>query len=144
MLCHVLGNKIWTTFNMSCIMSSTCRFFCPSSKMHLLFFRCSLLLRDRTLSRCEQRQVLLPLPDCRQVILPWYLCLFSVSYSSFLLFLASLVLRCLCLDPICMFTWQPWFSHTPTSYYLLLVYLVSLASPSACLGALLESCYLFI
>ena len=87
---------------------------------------------NRTLSWCEQWQVLLPLPDCRQGLLTCYLCLFSVSHSSYLLFLASLMIRCLCLVPICMFTLQPWYSHfSPHPINLLIV---SLASRSACLG----------
>ena len=144
MICHVLGNKIGSHLIFHAFMSSTCRFFCRSVRCIFCASSVRCFFGNRTLSWCEQRQVLLPLPDCRQVILPCYLCLFSVSYSTYLLFLASLMSRCLCLDPICMFTWQPWYSHTPTSYYMLLVYLVSLASRSACLAALLESCCLFV
>ena len=139
MLCHVLGNKIGQPLicHASCHLHAASFAIEVKCTFYVSGVRC--FFGNRTLSWCEQRQVLLPLPDCRQVILLCYLCSFSVSHSSYLLFLTSLVLRCWCLDPICMFTWQPWYSHTSTSYYLLFVYLVGLASRSACLGLLCSS-----
>ena len=117
----------------ACI-ASTCRIFCHSVRCIFLLSSVRCIFADRTLSWCEQRHVLLLLPDCRQGLLTSYLCLFSVSYSAYLLFLASLMLRCLCLDPIHMFTLLPWYATSPDPINLLFVYLVGLASRSACLG----------
>ena len=88
----------------------------------------------------KSRAVTLPLPECRQVILPCYLCVFSGSYSSYLLFLASLMSRCLCPILYACLPCSPDIATPPHPINLLFVYLVSLASRSACLGALLESC----
>ena len=144
MICHVLGNKIGSHLIWHAFMSSTCCFFCRSSKMHL--FRCPVFVASSGIGRWvdvnNDRFGYLYRIAGKDYSLTIFACFLSLTPPIFL-FLASHMLWCLCPDPICMFTWQPWYSHTSTSYYMLFVYLVSLASPSAGLGALLQSCYLF-
>ena len=143
MSCHVLGIKTGSHLICHAFMSSTCWFFCRRVKCIFSVAQCSLLLRELDVELMWATTS--SATSTAWIAGKWYsLAIFACFLPLTPPIFCSLLVLCHDACVLILFTCIPCCHDKPHPINLLFVYLVRLASRSACVGALLESCHLFI